>query len=204
MKKLFLICSLLPLIGSAQIATHWKDARFLAEPMKNLMVVSQFYDNGLRTQVESTMVGALQDKGIGAVAASTVLVYDSMYLYSTLERKLDSAAIDGILIVKMIEERGTDMYILPEELIPPYAYNYYEYFSFYYYHDLPIMMDPNYYRKPGRTFRIDVYLYQNKGDMAAWGGQSKSLNPLEPEKRIKKLGKSVTKRMIQEGVVESN
>lgn len=204
MKKLFLICLLLPLIGTAQITTHWKDARFLAEPMKNLMVMSQFYDNGLRAQVESNMVDALKDNGIEAVAASNVLIYDSMYLYSTLERKLDSAGIDGILIVKMLEERGTDMYVLPEELIPPYAYNYYEYYSFYYYHDLPILMDPNYYRKPGRTFRIDAYLYQNKGDMAAWGGKSKNLNPLEPEKAIKKLGKSITKRMLQEGVIEKN
>jgi len=39
--------------------------------------------------------------------------------------------------------------------------------------------------------------------MAAWGGQSKSLNPLEPEKAIKKLGKSITKRMLQETVVEA-
>jgi len=202
MKKLFLIFLLLPVLVSAQVKTHWKDARFLAEPMKNLLVVSQFYDNDLRSLVESNMLDALKSKEIGAVAASSVLEYDSLYLYSTMERKLDSAGIDGILIIKMIEERSTDTYILPEELIPPYAYNYYEYYSFYYYHDLPIIMDPNYYRKPGRTFRIDVYLYQNKGDMAAWGGKSKSLNPLEPEKAIKKLGKSVTKRMLQEDVAE--
>jgi hypothetical protein len=101
----------------------------------------------------------------------------------------------------MVEERSTDMYILPEELIPPYAYNYYEYYSFYYYHDLPIIMDPNYYRKPGRTFRIDVYLYQNKGDMVIWGGKGKPINPLEPQKAIGKLGKSVVKQILKEGVV---
>ncbi|RLD82281.1 MAG: hypothetical protein DRJ15_02040 [Bacteroidetes bacterium] len=203
MKKIFLILLLLPLFSFAQVKTHWKDARFLAEPMKNILVVSQFYDGEIRAQLEDIMIDALESKGIGAVAASSVLVYDSMYLYSTIERKLDSAGIEGMLIVKMIEERSTDMHILPQELIPPYAYNYYEYYSFYYYHDLPILSDPNYYRRPGRTFRIDAYLYQNKGDMAAWGGQSKSLNPLEPEKAIKKLGKSITKRMLQETVVEA-
>lgn len=203
MKKIFLIFLLLPLFSFSQVKTHWKDARFLAEPMKNIMVVSQFYNGEIRAQLEGFMIDALASKGIGAVAASTVLEYDSMYLYSTIERKLDSAGIDGILIVKMIEERSTDMYVLPEELIPPYAYNYYEYYSFYYYHDLPIISDPNYYRKPGRTFRIDAYLYQNKGDMAAWGGQTKSMDPLEPEKIIKKLGKSITKRMLQEAVVEA-
>ena len=147
------------------------------------------------------MVEALVNRGLEAVKASAVFRYDSMYYYSTMERKFDSCGVDGILIIKMIEERSTDMYILPEELIPPYAYNYYEYYSFYYYHDLPIIMDPNYYRKPGRTFRIDVYLYQNKGDMAIWGGQTKPVNPLEPQKAVGKLGKPVAKQIIKEGVV---
>jgi len=201
MKKLLILFLLTPLLSFSQVKTIWKDARFLAEPVKKIMVFSQFYETEVRNEAETSMINALLARGIGAVKASDVFVYDSMYLYSTMERKLDSCDADGIMVIKMVEERSTDMYIMPEELIPPFAYNYYEYYSFYYYHDFPIIMDPNYYRKPGRTFRIDVYLYQNKGDMVIWGGQTKPVNPLEPQKVIGKLGKSVAKQIMKEGVV---
>ena len=201
MKKLLFILILVPLFGSAQIKTVWKDTRFMQEPLKKIMVISQFYDADQRMQAEKDIIQALEGKGIETVAASSVLIYDSMYYYSTLERILDSAGADGLLIVKLIEERSTDLYILPEEFIPPYAYNYYEYYSFYYYHDLPIISDPNYYRKPGRTFRIDAYLYQNKGDMAIWGGRSKQVDPMKPEKAINSLGKRLTKKMLSEDVI---
>ena len=203
MKKIFLIFLFLPVLSFAQVTTVWKDARFMKEPLKNILVISQFYNEEVRLQAEDYMLKALQAKGIGAVAASRVLLYDSMYLYSTLERKFDSAGVDGLLVLKMIEIRGTDMYIMPQEMIPPYAYNYYEYYSYYYYHDLPIISNPNYYRKPGLTYRIDAYLFQNKGDMAVWSGQSKAVNPLDPEKVIKNLGKKVTKKMISEEMVSS-
>lgn len=200
MKRLLLIFILTPILSFSQVKTIWKDARFLQEPVKKIMVFSQFYNSEFRTDAETIMMDALVKRGLSAVRASEVFIYDSMFYYSTMERKLDSCGADGIMIIKMIEERSTDAYIMPEEVIPPFAYNYYEYYSFYYYHDLPIIMDPNYYRKPGRTFRIDVYLYQNKGDMAIWGGQTKPINPLEPQKAIGKLGKSVVKQIIKEGV----
>ena len=201
MKKLLLIFLLTPVFAFSQVKTIWKDGRFMQKPIEKIMVFSQFYNSEFRAEAETNMVEALEKKGISTVRASEVFLNDSMYYYSTMERKLDSCGADGIMIIKLIEERSTDTYIMPEELIPPFAYNYYEYYSFYYYHDLPIIMDPNYYRKPGRTFRIDVYLYQNKGDMVVWGGQSKQVNPLEPQKAIGKLGKSVAKQILKEGVV---
>ena len=201
MRKTFLIFLIIPLFSFAQVKTTWKDARFMKDPLQKILVVSQFYDQQLRDNVERNVIDALQDKGVAAVAASDVFMYDSTYLYSTCERKLDSAGLDGLLFIKMVDVRGTDMYIMPQELIPPFAYNYYEYYSFYYYHDLPIISDPNYYRKPGMTFRIDVNLYQNKGDMIIWGGQTKTLDPLEPEKVVKSLGKKLVKKMLSEKVV---
>ncbi len=201
MKKIFLIFLFIPVFSFAQVNTVWKDARFMKEPLQKLMVVSQFYDQQLSSDIEKNVIDALQNKGIAAVSANYVFLPDSMYYYSTFERKLDSAGLDGILFIKMVDVRSTDMYIIPQEMIPPYAYNYYEYYSFYHYHDLSVISDPNYYRKPGMTFRIDVNLYQNKGDMIVWGGQTKTLNPLEPDKVVKSLGKKLVKTMLSEKVV---
>lgn len=203
MKKILIIIPvfiLLALSSFSQVTTVWKDVRFLKEPMQKLVIISQFENANLRTHAEESMISALQGKGIDAVSAYEIFTYDSTNYYSVLERKLDSAKVDGILVVKMIEERSTDMYILPEELIPPYTYNYYEYYSYYYYRELPIIIDPNYYRKPNRSFRIDVYVYQNKGDMVVWGGQSKQVDPLKPEKAITKLSKKVAKVLLSQDI----
>jgi hypothetical protein len=197
-----LLFLLVPLATLAQLKTVWKDARFLDEPLKSILVVSQFHDGQLRSRAENSTIGALQKKGISAQGASVLLVYDSMYYYSTMERKLDSAGIDGILIIKMVEVRETDMYIMPQELIPPYAYNYYEYYSYYYYHDLGVITDPNYYRKPGLDFRIDAYLYQNRGDMVVWAGQIDVPDPFNASGVVNKLGGKLTRAMISYKVVE--
>jgi len=119
MKKAIFLLFLIPLFTSAQVKTHWKDARFLSSPVENIMVFSQFNNSELRAEVEEAMVSALEAKGISAVGASAVFNYDSLYLYSTMERKFDSVGADGIMIIKMLEERSADMYIQPEELIPP-------------------------------------------------------------------------------------
>ena len=203
-KRLFVLpfFILIALSSFSQVKTVLKDARFLKEPLHKLVVVSQFVNHEQRQMAEESMVEALVNKGIDAVAAYDIFTYDSMNYYITLERKLDSAKVDGILVMKMVDARSTDMYVMPEESIPPYAYNYYEYYSFYYYNQLPIISDPNYYRRPNKTFRIDINLYQNKGDMIVWGGQSKAIDPLRPEKVIGKLGKKVVKSLLSQDLIE--
>lgn len=190
-------------IALAQVTGTWLDARFMKKPMHNVLVVPQFIDNQQRVEAGDALVRAFSDKGVGAVPASGIIHYDSMYYYSTLERKLDSAGVDGILIIRLAEVRGTDMYILPGEAIPPFAYNYYEYYSYYYYHDMPIISDPNYYRKPGLSFRIDMYLYRNKGDMAVWGGQTRVVDPMKPVKSWDKMAKKIVKILRSEGLVSA-
>lgn len=198
-----LLIVLLSLPGIAQVKTIWKDTRFLKEPMQKLLVIVQFNDRQLRESLEEGVLTAIRDRGISAVSGQELLIHDSMFFYSTIERKLDSAEVDGMLILKMVDAESTDMYVMAPDVLPPYAYNYYEYYSFYYYHDLPIIIDPNYYRRPGKTYRIDVNLYQNKGDMIIWGGQSKNFDPLMPDKLTKTLGKRIVKKLLSEKMISA-
>ena len=198
-----LLIVLLSLPGIAQVKTIWKDTRFQKEPLHKLLVIAQFNDRQLRESLEESVLTAIRDRGISAVGGQEILIYDSMFFYSTIERKLDSAGVDGMLILKMVDVESTDMYVMAPDVLPPYAYNYYEYYSFYYYHDLPIIIDPDYYRRPGKTYRIDVNLYQNKGDMIIWGGQSKNLDPLKPDKVTKTLGKRIVKKLLSEKMISA-
>jgi hypothetical protein len=207
MKKTSFILALLIVFfclpGMAQVKMIWKDTRFLKEPMQKLLVIVQFKDRQLRESLEEGVLTAFRDKGISVLGGQGLLIYDSIFYYSTIERKLDSAGVDGILILKMVDVESTDMYVMAPDVLPPYAYNYYEYYSFYYYHDLPVIMDPNYYRRPGKIYRIDVNLYQNKGDMISWGGQSISLDPLKPDKVIKTFGKRIVKKLLSEKMISA-
>lgn len=197
----FMIC--LVFNAFAQVQTVWKDTRFMKEPLAKIAIISQFRDTDARNVMETIMLDALRSNGIEAISIYDMIHYDSMFYYSTIERKLDSAGVDGLLIIKMLDAENTDLYIAPGDVIPPYAYNYYEYYSFYYYHDLPIIIYPEYYDRTDLGFRIDFYLYQNKGDMVVWGGKSKLIDPNGLEKPMSKLGKKVVKFLVKEDIVTS-
>jgi hypothetical protein len=198
-KKTCLLLFLLQLCAfsaTAQLRTVWDDTRFLTEPMKKVMLIVQFQDEGLRTEAVELLLKAHGDKGVAIMDAYCMLHYDSMYRYSTLERKLDSAGVDGILIARLVDIRESDMYIMPGDVIPPYAYNYFEYYSFYYYHDLGIITRPGYYEKAGRNFRIDLNLYQNKGDMIVWGGQYMLSSYAKTAKSLWPMAKATAKSLL--------
>jgi len=170
-----------------------KDTRFLREPIEKVAVLTQIPDDSLLQSVESSILTALERKGIAAMSTRDFLIKDSVYRYSTLEREFKNNAIDGILIVKLVTIEISDQYIFPGDVLPPDAYNYYEYYSVYYYYDLPIITEPGYFAKENRTFRIDLNLYQNQGDMIVFSAQTPVFDPLSPEKITKSIGKKIAK-----------
>lgn len=170
-----------------------KDTRFLREPIEKVAVLTQIPNEDLQLAVEGSILTALEKKGIAAMNAYDFLIRDSVYLYSTLEREFTNNAIDGILIVKLVAIEETDMYIFPGDVLPPDAYNYFEYYSVYNYYDLPIISEPGYLSRDNRTFRIDLNLYQNQGDMIVFSAQTPIFDPLDPDKIIKSIGKKTAK-----------
>jgi hypothetical protein len=198
----FLLLQLCALPATAQLRTVWDDTRFLQEPMKKLLLIVQFHDKDLRGEASESLLKALSGKGIVMIDAYSMLHYDSMYRYSTLERKFDSAGVDGILIARLVDVRESDMYIMPGDVIPPYAYNYFEYYSFYYYNDLGIITRPGYYEKQGREFRIDLNLYQNRGDMIVWGAQYRLSSYAKTAKALSPVAKATAKALLSKKLVK--
>ena len=170
-----------------------KDTRFLREKMEKIAVLTQIPDDDLREKVEASILAGLEKKGVDAMSAGEFLIKDSTYLYGTLEREFKTNSIDGILIVKLVNIEITDMYIVPGDVLPPDAYNYFEYYSVYYYYDLPIIAEPGYLSRADRTFRIDMNLYTNSGDMIIFSAQTKLFDPQSPEKITKSIGKKIAK-----------
>ena len=178
-----------------------KDKRYVRDPMEKLVVLTQVPNDTLKELVEHSIFEAFQKKGIPFVNAYDLIRFDTTYYYSTLEREFKMAGADGILIVKLINIEISDMYIFPGDVLPPDAYNYYEYYSVYYYYDLPIVTDSGYMLRQDRTWRIDMNLYANKGDMIVFSAQTNTFDLAEPEKLIKSLGKKLAKIIISDGEI---
>lgn len=200
----FLIMLIMFFPASAQIMTIMEDTRFLKGPMENIAIITQIHDEQLRQDVGQSLVSAFHNKGVDAVNADDFMIPDSMFYYSTLEREFNSAGVDGILIVKIVDAEDADMYIYPGDVLAPDAYNYYEYYSVFFYYDLPIISAPAYYQREDIAFRIDFNLYQNKGDMIIWCGQSKQIDPNGLEKIIKGMGKKLVKTLVSNKLVRKN
>lgn len=197
----FLIMLIIFLPASAQIKTIMEDKQFLKGPMENIAIITQINDEQLRQNVGQSIVSAFLDKGVGAVNASDFIKLDSMFYYSSLEREFNTAGVDGILIVKIVDAEDADMYIFPGDVLAPDAYNYYEYYSVFFYYDQPIISVPGYYQREDKIFRIDINLYQNKGDMIIWSGQSKQLDLNRPEEIVKNMGKQLVKSLRSKKLV---
>ena len=105
------------------------DTRYIREPIEKIAVVTQILDDQLRGEVEGAILSAFAKKGIEAVNAYDLILIDSTYFYSTLEREFTAAGVDGILIVKLVNIEISDMYIFPGDVLAPDAYNYYEFYS---------------------------------------------------------------------------
>jgi len=200
----FIFAFIIPLVFVVQAGAQtmiMSDTRFLRDPIEKIAVITQIPDAQFRGKVEEVILAAFEKKGIDAMNAYDMILYDSTYYYGTLERDFTTEGIDGILIVKLINIEISDMYIFPGDVLPPDAYNYFEYYSVYYYYDLPIITEPGYLSRIDRTFRIDMNLYQNKGDMIVMSAQSKLLDPMNPDKTIKNLGKNLAKILAKQGFV---
>ena len=204
-KSLFAFFLLLTLVLQASTQTViMTDKRYMIDRIEKIAIITQIPDEPLRHKVEELLLTAFEQKGISAINAYDFIEYDSAFYYSTLEREFSTAAVDGILIVKLVNIEITDMYIIPGDVLPPDAYNYFEFYSVYYYYDLPIISAPGYLSRMDRTFRIDMNLYSNKGDMIVMSAQTKLFDPYNPDKVIKLMGKKLAKSMSSKRLVVRN
>ena len=179
-----------------------KDTRFLRDKMNKLVLITQIPDDSLREAVAGSIIQAFQKKHIGIMNADAFMRLDTGYAYSRMEREFTDNGIDGILIVKLIDVTLSDMYIFPGDVLPPDAYNYYEFYSVYFYYDLPDIGAPDYLRRGDRRFRIDFNLYSNKGDMIILAAQTKELVPIACEKEVGALGKKLAGILLSNRLVE--
>ncbi|MDT8393573.1 MAG: hypothetical protein RQ761_06990 [Bacteroidales bacterium] len=185
----------------AQLTTILKDARFFKGPLKKVALITQISDTNFRKDVELAIGAAFERKHIPYVNAYDIILPDTLIFYSTLEREFYDAGADGVLIVKLVDVELTDMYIIPGGVLPPDAYNYYEFYSVYYYFDLPVVGAPGYLQRDDRKFRLDANLYQGKGDMIIWSGQSKPIKPADYSKTVRSFARKLAKILLSEGLV---
>lgn len=188
--------------SEAQVSTILKDTRFFKGPLEKIAVITQVPDTSFRERLDSALAVAFNNKEILFVNTHELFPPDTLIFYSTLERELYEAGTDGVLIVKLIDVGLSDMYIIPGGVLPPDAYNYYEFYSVYYYYDLPLIGVPEYLERKDRTFRLDANLYQGKGDMIIWAGQSKIIDPTDCEDELNKFAQKLARILRSEKLVK--
>ena len=189
--------------GYAQLETILKDIRFFNGPMEKIAFITQVSDEGMRQYVESSMEASFTKKKIGHLNVYDYVRSDTIAYYSTLERQMYDAGADGVLIIKLVDVELSDMYIIPGGVLPPDAYNYYEFYSVYYYYDLKSMSIPGYLQREDRSFRLDANLYQGKGDMIIWSVQSNLIDPNDYTKAVDSFIKKLAKGLLSEKLVKT-
>ena len=120
---------------------------------------------------EQTIANYLNNRGIKAIEALSIIPPGSKHQLSELEAKFDSAGADGILIVTY---KGTDKqqdYVPPSTTVyPDFYYNYYNYYSWGYPYYAPgaSVITTGGYWVTTSTVNLTANLYANSDNALLW------------------------------------
>ncbi len=206
--KLTLASCLLLLTACAattRIDSTWMNPEAESSPYKNVAVLALMNGESQSEQFESQAVAQLEQKGISAekghaFLASNKPTDDKKATREQLEKSLQSAGADGILIFKLIAVDENDTYHPPTlyETEGPYYYDwpyynyYYPYPVFYDYFDSAWQVTSTAgYWQDTQNYVIETSLYDNKTDRLVWTARSNTVDP----KDFQALSQSVIKKV---------
>ena len=125
---------------STRIQSTWSDPTFAGAPLDRVAVVALFDTTAESRTFEQTAARALEERGINAVAAYTILEQERMYEEPELRAELADADVDGTLIYRMIAVDERNVYRNPTPYLhapgsivfgDPYYWYYYPRWDYY-------------------------------------------------------------------------
>jgi len=150
------------------------------EQVSKIAVWGMFDKLEFQKPFEQTVTKYLNDKGLKAIEALSIIAPNKKYQLAELETRFDSAGADGILIVNY---KGTDKehnYVPPTTSVyPDFYYNYYNYYSWGYPYWSPgaTVVTTGGYWVTTSVVNITANLYANSDNTLLWSADISITDP---------------------------
>lgn len=195
--------------SSTKIQSSWTDPTFTGEPFDRIAVVALFDSIAESRTFEQTAARALEERGVDAIPAHTIVSDEQMYEETELRGELADADVDGILIYRLIavDERNVYRNPTPYMRVPrgvmfgdPYYWYYYPRWNYYWYwrSTWDVTHSPGYW-EPLFYVIVESSLYDARRDRLVWTAKSSTMD----NSRFDALADSIVAKVTQE-LVEVN
>jgi hypothetical protein len=192
--------------ASTMIESTWTDPTFSRVPFEQLGVVALFDTTAESRSFEQSAARELEQRGIEAVPAYTILGDERMYEQDELRSELAAADIDGILIYRMIavDERNVYRNPTPYMRVPnavlfgdPYYWYYYPRWDYYWYwrSTWDVTHSPEYW-EPVTYVIVETSLFDTRTDRLVWTAKSATMDGGQFDALAESIAESVTDELV--------
>jgi hypothetical protein len=188
---------LLGACSSIETMAEWKDPEYRGGAVKSFLVVGVSDNLPARRRFEDEFAAKLQAFGAQASASYKVLGEDIEPSAEAVEKYLEDASQDAILVTHLIGSEERSLYTPPSwEPVPRYYSSYRGYYGTV--HDY--VYRPGYYTQH-EFLQLETNLYRAGDGVLIWSMQSQSIDPESADRLIDDLIELATKRMQDQGLL---
>ena len=153
-------------------------------------------DESSRRVAEDTLVRRINARGAVGVAAYTLIPSAELRNMERVKARLSDAGIDGIVTMRVIEEKQKVSYTNESPAFVPY----YLRFSSYWDYGWREMYEP--VRVSTDTVvSVETLVYSLRRDKLMWAGTSRTVNPEQLPTFVESLADAATKEMQKQGLL---
>jgi hypothetical protein len=196
---------------STRIQSTWTDPTFSGGPFDRIAVVALFDSTAESRTFEQTAAQALEERGVDAVPAYTIISDERMYEEAELREQLGEADVDGILIYRLIAVDERNVYRDPGPFIhvpggwifgDPYYWYYYPSWSYYPYwrSTWDVTRSPGYW-EPLTYVIVESSLYDAQRDRLVWTAKSATMDDAQFAALADSIADEVTDELLAMDVV---
>jgi hypothetical protein len=196
---------------STRIQSTWTDPTFSGGPFDRIAVVALFDSTAESRTFEQTAAQALEERGVDAVPAYTIISDERMYEEAELREQLGDADVDGVLIYRLIAVDERNVYRDPEPFIrvpggwifgDPYYWYYYPSWSYYPYwrSTWDVTRSPGYW-EPLTYVIVESSLYDAQRDRLVWTAKSATMDDAQFAALADSIADEVTDELFALDVV---
>lgn len=197
--------------SSTKIQSSWTDPTFTGEPFDRIAVVALFDSIADSRTFEQAAARALDERGVDAIPAHTIVSDEQMYEEAELRGELAAADVDAILIYRLIavDERNVYRNPTPYMRVPgavifgdPYYWYYYPRWNYYWYwrSTWDVTHSPGYW-EPLTYVIVESSLYDARRDRLVWTAKSSTMDNARFDALADSIVAKVTQQLVEVNVV---
>jgi hypothetical protein len=215
-----LLCALGALMGlsscatQSRIETTWELPAYMGKPFAKLGLIAVMKDKTENKAFELAATTKFTAAGVDAMPGFQFLGTDSLLSKSEMEKAVNNAGVDGVLIFKLIAIDKTRSYVPPTDFLvagaeysdwwndryygyyTPYPYHYWGYW----YPAYQVIRTPGYWATSS-TYQVQTVLYRASDNKLVWTAMSGTYDPTSDFDLGSSLSEAVIKKLQKTGLI---